>query len=417
MWYTLAIMSTLHLHEKLASLVRVGAAISSIRDLDDLLERILQEAMEFSGADGATLYLKRHEFLDFHIALNKTLEKRLGKGGMSIIYERFSVPISASSMAGYCALTGKILNFPDMQSLPEGTGFRHNRDFDQKANYDTHSMLTVPMHDRVGLCVGVLQLVNATENDRIVPFDSDAEMLIQAFASQAGVSIVNAQLDQELNRAHQETLFRLSTAAEYRDKETSNHIKRMSHYSRIIAREYGLPKDEVATIYASSPMHDVGKIGIPDHILQKPGALDAEERTIMETHAIIGAHILKESNVSVVRQAAIVALTHHEKFDGTGYPRKMKGRNIPIEGRIVALADVFDALSSKRCYKDPWPEAKVLALLTEQKGKHFDPEMVDCLFKCMEEVRHIQNQYMDSDEDFDKFRNIKMLKVPSLFDA
>lgn len=410
-------MSTFHLHEKLASLVRVGAAISSIRDLDDLLERILQESMDFSGADGATLYLKRNDCLDFHIALNRTLEKRLGKGGLSILYERFSVPISTSSMAGYCALTGKILNFPDMQDLPEGTGFSHNRGFDQKANYDTHSMLTVPMHDRLGQCVGVLQLVNAIDNDRVVPFDSEAEMLIQAFASQAGVSIVNAHLDQELNRAHQETLFRLSTAAEYRDKETSNHIKRMSHYSRLVAKEYGLPKEDVLSLYASSPMHDVGKIGIPDHILQKPGALDAEERTIMESHAIIGAHILKDSNVSVVRQAAIVALTHHEKFDGTGYPRKIKGRNIPMVGRIVALADVFDALSSKRCYKEPWPEDRVLSFLTDQKGKHFDPEMVDCLLNCMGDVRQIQTQYMDSDEDFDKFRNIKMLKVPSLFDA
>jgi len=409
-------MSSVHLHEKLAALVRVGAAISSIRDLDDLLERILLEAMDFSGADGATLYLKRGDFLDFHIALNRTLEKRLGKGGMSIIYERFSVPISTSSMAGYCALTGKILNFPDMQDLPPGTLFRHNSDFDKKANYDTHSMLTVPMHDRMGQCVGVLQLVNAMEDDRVIPFDSDAEMLIQAFASQAGVSVVNAQLDQELNKAHQETLFRLSTAAEYRDKETSNHIKRMSHYSRIIAKEYGLPKEDVLSIYASSPMHDVGKIGIPDHILQKPGALDPEERAVMETHAIIGAHILKDSNVPVVRQAAIVALTHHEKFDGTGYPRKMKGRNIPLVGRIVALADVFDALSSRRCYKEPWPEEKVLALLTDQKGKHFDPEMVDCLLNSMAEVRNIQAQFMDSDEDFDKFRNIKMLKVPTLFE-
>ena len=407
-------MSSVHLHEKLAALVRVGAAISSIRDLDDLLERILNEAMDFSGADGATLYLKRGDFLDFHIALNRTLEKRLGKGGMSIIYERFSMPISTSSMAGYCALTGKILNFPDMQDLPPGTLFRHNGDFDRKAGYDTHSMLTVPMHDRMGQCVGVLQLVNAMEGERIIPLDSDAEMLIQSFASQAGVSVVNAQLDQELNKAHQETLFRLSTAAEYRDKETSNHIKRMSHYSRIIAKEYGLPKEDVLSIYASSPMHDVGKIGIPDHILQKPGALDLEERAVMETHAIIGAHILKDSNVPVVRQAAIVALTHHEKFDGTGYPRKLKGRNIPLVGRIVALADVFDTLSSRRCYKEPWPEEKVLSFLTDQKGRHFDPEMVDCLLKCMDEVRNIQAQLMDSDEDFDKFRNIKLLKVPTL---
>ncbi|HQF54482.1 MAG TPA: GAF domain-containing protein [Fibrobacteria bacterium] len=410
-------MSQAPLHEKLAALVRVGAAISSIRDPDDLLEQILQEAMDFSGADGATLYLKRGDFLDFHIALNKSLERRLGKGGMSILYEKFSIPISTNSMAGYCALSGKPLNMPDMQDLPAGTQFRHNRDFDEKAGYDTHSVLTVPMQDRMGQCVGVIQLVNAMDEGKIIPFDSDTEMLMQAFSSQAGVSIVNAQLDEELSKAHQETLFRLSTAAEYRDKETSNHIKRMSHYSRIIAKEYGLPKDDVMSIYASSPMHDVGKIGIPDHILQKPGLLDPEERALMETHAIIGAHILKDSNVAVVRQAAVVALTHHEKFDGTGYPRKLKGRNIPLVGRICALADVFDALSSKRCYKEPWSEDKVMTFLQTQKGKHFDPEMVDCLLKCMTEVRDIQVRHMDTDEDFDKFRNIRLLKVPTLNDA
>ena len=405
------------MHEKLAALVRVGAAISSIRDMDDLFERILQEAMDFSGADGATLYLKRGDFLDFHIAMNKTLEQRIGKGGMAILYERYSIPISTNSMAGYCALTGRPLNIRDMQDLPPGTQFRHNKEFDLKAGYDTHSVLTVPMHDRMGQCVGVFQLVNAMDEGRIIPFDENAEMLMQAFAAQAGVSIVNAQLDAELSKAHQETLFRLSTAAEYRDKETSNHIKRMSHYCRLIAKEYGLPKDDVMSIYASSPMHDVGKIGIPDHILQKPGLLDPEERAIMETHAIIGAHILKDSNVPVVQQAAVVALTHHEKFDGTGYPRKLKGRNIPLVGRICALADVFDALSSKRCYKDPWPEEKVMEFLYEQKGKHFDPEMVDCLLNCMTEVRDIQVRHMDTDEDFDKFRNIRLLKVPTLSDT
>lgn len=402
------------LQNKLESLVRVGVALSSVRDLDELLERILDEAMALSAADGASLYLRRGDELEFHIAHNRSLEARLGRTGMSMFYERFTVPISRNSMAGYCALTGKILNFPDVQALPPDSGFQYNPSFDKRAGYFTHSMMTVPMSDRAGQCVGVLQLVNSMENGRVVAFGPMSEMLVQAFAAQAGVALMNAELDANLKKAHQETLFRLSSAAEYRDKETSNHIKRMSHFSRILAREAGLSRDAVDMIFSSSPMHDVGKIGIPDSILQKPGLLTPEERVIMESHAVIGAHILKDSEVPVVRQAAVVALTHHEKWDGTGYPRGLAGERIPLEGRIVALADVYDALSSRRCYKEPWSEDKVTAFLTEQRGKHFDPRLVDLFLGAIDEIRQIQALYQDSEAELEKLTDFSKIPVPEL---
>ncbi|MEN9355805.1 MAG: hypothetical protein RL318_3130, partial [Fibrobacterota bacterium] len=224
----------------------------------------------------------------------------------------------------------------------------------------------------------------------------------------------NALLNEELRKSHQETLFRLSTAAEYRDKETSNHIKRMSHYCRLIAQKIGLSHDAVEMVFCSSPMHDVGKIGIPDHILHKPGLLTPDERKIMEAHAVIGAHILKDSTIPVVKQAAMVALVHHEKFDGTGYPRGLQGEAIPLEGRIVALADVFDALSSRRCYKEPWSLEKVIEFLLDQKGKHFDPRLVDALLDCLPEVKEIQAKYQDSQEDFEKFSDLSSLPIPEL---
>jgi putative two-component system response regulator len=167
-------------------------------------------------------------------------------------------------------------------------------------------------------------------------------------------------------------------------------------------------------IFCSSPMHDVGKIGIPDRILHKPGMLDPQERKTMEAHAVIGAHILKDSAIPVVHQAAVVALTHHEKFDGTGYPRGLKGEEIPLEGRIVALADVFDALSSRRCYKEPWPLEKVVAFLQEQKGSHFDPRLVDAFLECMDEVAVIRTQFEDGQEDFEKFSDLAALPIPEL---
>jgi len=407
-------MSGPDLQSKLESLVRVGVALSSVRNLDQLLERILDEAMDLSSADGASLYLRRGEELEFHIARNRSLEARLGQSGMSLFYEKFTMPISRQSMAGYCALTGKTLNFPDVQALPPGSGFQYNPAFDKRAGYFTHSMLTVPMSDRSGQCVGVLQLINSMENGRITAFSPTSEMLVQAFAAQAGVALVNAQLDADLKKAHQETLFRLSSAAEYRDKETSNHIKRMSHFSRILAREAGLSRDAVDMIFSSSPMHDVGKIGIPDHILQKPGLLTPDERVIMESHVVIGTHILKDSDVPVVRQAAIVALTHHEKWDGTGYPRRIAGEQIPLEGRIVALADVYDALSSRRCYKEPWSEERVVTFLQEQKGKHFDPNLVDLFLGAMEEIRQIQSLYQDTESDLEKLTDFSKIPIPEL---
>ncbi|MBK9575569.1 MAG: GAF domain-containing protein [Fibrobacteres bacterium] len=406
-WYDLTSMRGLPLHEKLAGLVRIGIALYSVRELDELLEMIVEEAMDICGADGGTLYLVRDSMLEFHITRNRSLEKEIGRERMLDFFERLVIPISTSSMAGTCALTGKAMNIPDLYSLPSDFPFRHNPELDRRTGYKSVSQLTVPMHGRTGGCVGVLQILNSLDAEgKPVPFAPDDEMLLSAFAAQAGVSIQNAQLDEKLRRSHQETLFRLSGAAEYRDKETSNHIRRMSHYARIIATGMGLSRLEVANIHHSAPMHDVGKLGIPDRILHKPGPLTPEERTIMESHCLIGARILEGSDVPVVHQASVLALTHHEKWDGTGYPQKLSGRRIPLEGRIAAVADVFDALASRRCYKEAWPEDKVLEYLVEQKGKHFDPDLVDCFLQNMDEVRRIQALHLDTDEDFQRIETL-----------
>ena len=388
------------LHEKLAGLVRTGIALNSVRDIHALLELVVDEAMQLCSADGGTLYLAHDGTLEFLITRNRTLEARIGRDGVDNLFQKFSLPISEGSMAGFCALTGQSLNFPDMYHLPEGTRFSHNKALDRRTGYDTRSQMTIPMHDRQGQCVGVLQMVNAMGDGGPVPFDGEDEMLMTAFASQAGISIQNAQLDERLRKSHQETLFRLSSAAEYRDRETSNHIKRMSHYTRLLAIRIGLSPAKVDDLFHASPMHDVGKLGIPDRILHKPGALDPEERRIMESHPLIGSRILEGSDVPVVQLASTVALTHHEKWDGTGYPRGLSGHAIPLEGRIVALADVLDALSSRRCYKAAWPEDKVVGFLREQKGKHFDPELLEILLQSMPSVREIMAQYQDTDEDF-----------------
>jgi len=402
------------LQARLEALVEMGVMLSSIENLDELLAKTVEAAMSLTDADGASLYLRKGEMLEFHISRNHTLESRHGLQAMAELFERFEIPVDKDSMAGWCAQTGMILNIPDVQALPEDGPFRYNRAFDLRNSYSSRSMLAAPLLDRHNEAVGVIQLWNATTGGMVGPFGDIPEKLIKGFASQAGVALANALLNEELRKSHQETLFRLSSAAEYRDKETSNHIKRMSHYSRLIAQRIGLPSEQVEMIWCSSPMHDVGKIGIPDHILHKPGMLDPQERRTMEAHAVIGANILKDSTIPVVRQAALVALTHHEKYDGTGYPQGLAGEAIPLEGRIVALADVFDALSSRRCYKEPWPLEKVVEFLRDQKGKHFDPRLVDAFLECLPEVAAIQKTYEDNTEDFEKFSDLSSLPIPEL---
>lgn len=204
---------------------------------------------------------------------------------------------------------------------------------------------------------------------------------------------------QQLQNASLEVIWRLTAASEYRDNETGAHIKRMSHYSAAIAIEMGLREKTVETILYSAPMHDIGKIGIPDGILLKAGMLNDEEWRIMKGHTIIGANILKGSKIGFVRMGAMIALTHHEKWDGSGYPNGLKGRQIPLAGRIVALADVFDALTSKRTYKEPFSVQESNRIIEEGRGKHFDPDVVDAFFAIQNEILHIKKQFADQSHD------------------
>jgi putative two-component system response regulator len=397
--------------EEFEQLLNVGIALSSVHDLEKLLDTILLEARRLTQADAGTLYLVKEDRLIFRVSQCQSLSDRLGEARMRQMYQSFELPVSRESIAGYSALTKKVLNIPDVRAIPPEFPYHYNPSWDRKADYASHSMMVVPMLNREEQIVGVLQLINALSGERVVPFRREHEKLASSLASQAAVSIENAELTEDLKQAHLDTIFRLGVAAEYRDKETANHIKRMSHYSALIARGLGWADDAVEGILWSSLMHDVGKLGIPDSILQKPGRLTAEERKIMEYHTAIGGSILKGSKAPVLFKSRIVALTHHEKYDGTGYPRGLKGEKIPLEGRVTLVADVFDALSSKRVYKEAMTESEVLRILEEGKGTHFDPDVLDVFFGRLEEVREIKGRYSDREEDFDKFRNLDDLEI------
>jgi putative two-component system response regulator len=193
-----------------------------------------------------------------------------------------------------------------------------------------------------------------------------------------------------------EIVQRLGLAAEYKDNETGLHVIRMSHFSRILGIAAGMSEVEADDLLHAAPMHDVGKIGIPDRILQKPGPLDPDEWKIMQSHVTIGAEIIGEHDGGMLHLAQQIALTHHEKYDGSGYPRGLRGDEIPLVGRIVAIADVFDALTSKRPYKKAWTEQEALDFLREQKGRHFDPALVDLFMEQMPAVRAIQQRWAEA---------------------
>ena len=199
----------------------------------------------------------------------------------------------------------------------------------------------------------------------------------------------------ELNQTRLEVIRRLGRAAEYKDNETGLHVIRMSHYSRIIAEGMGYSDDYCDTLLNAAPMHDIGKIGIPDRVLLKPGRLDDEEWAIMHKHPEMGARIIGEHSNELLAMAAVVALGHHEKWDGSGYPGKLVAEDIPIEARFVAIADVFDALTTERPYKKAWEVEKAVSLIQENAGGHFDPTMVPVFIERLDDVLAIKKAYAE----------------------
>lgn len=206
------------------------------------------------------------------------------------------------------------------------------------------------------------------------------------------LSLVGAD---ELQKTRLQIIQCLGRAAEYRDNETGLHVIRMSHYARILALAAGFSERYAEKLFNAAPMHDIGKIGTPDAILLKPGKLDQPEWTLMQQHVLMGAEILGEHDSPLLQMARTIALHHHEKYDGSGYPYQIAGEAIPIEARIVAIADVFDALTSIRPYKKAWTVEDAIALLQQEKGKHFDPELVDLFIAQLPEILEIKTRYAE----------------------
>lgn len=202
-------------------------------------------------------------------------------------------------------------------------------------------------------------------------------------------------LGKEIEETQREVIFTMGAIGESRSKETGNHVKRVAKYSKLLALYYGLNEKDAEMLQQASPMHDIGKVAIPDLVLNKPGPFTNDERIIMDTHVIIGYEMLKHSSRPLLKCAATIAYEHHEKYNGKGYPRALRGEQIHIYGRITALADVFDALGSDRCYKKAWSDDRIFTLFKEERGEHFDPKLVDIFFEHLDEFLDIRESLRD----------------------
>ncbi|MEC5163751.1 MULTISPECIES: response regulator [unclassified Janthinobacterium] len=236
--------------------------------------------------------------------------------------------------------------------------------------------------------------------DEVIGFDAGA---VDYITKPVSPPIVRARVRTHLSLVHVDELKqsrlaivqRLGLAAEYKDNETGLHVIRMSHYARLLGVAAGMDQDEADDLLHAAPMHDVGKIGIPDSILQKPGRLDAAEWTVMQTHATIGGDIIGEHAGGMLALARVIALTHHEKWDGSGYPKGLAGEAIPLAGRIVAIADVFDALTSARPYKEAWSVEAAVDFLLEQRGRHFDAALVELFLAQLPAIVAIKERWAE----------------------
>jgi len=380
------------LEEQLVQLNRIGIALSSERNLNKLLDMILHQTRRFTGAEGGSLYIIERKGLKFILAQNDALEiKEDARSAPASPFRDQWVDLTGNSLAGYVALTGQVVNLEDAYHIPADRHYHFNPEFDKKYNYRTRSMLVVPMMMLDNHILGVLQLINARDSKgQITTFDPKYEELAMSLASQAAVAIRNVRLTEELKQAHFDLILRLSMAAECKDEDTADHLRRMAHYSVILGEEMGFSPEQADLLRYAALMHDIGKLAIPEAILKKAGKLTPEEYEQIKLHTVYGARILGASEIPVLVMSATIALTHHEKHDGTGYPRGLKGEQIPMEGRITALADVVDALVSARCYRGAMSLDECLARIREGRGTHFHPDIVDAFFRRLNDIMTFQ---------------------------
>ncbi len=380
-----------------------------IRDLNTLLDSLLYETRALTGADAGSIFLVGGKKLLFSYVQNDSLFKSDFLSN-KYIYTNNEIDIDERSIAGYVAFTGKPLLIDDAYAIDTTYPFSFNPYFDQISSYRTVSMLIVPIRTSKNDMVGVLELINRRgAAGSPVPFTEDQKFYITQFAFYAGIAIERALLLRDV-------VFKMVRTTELRDpEETQPHVSRVGSYAVELyqkwAEKHAVPREEVSNfkdiLKISSMLHDIGKVGVSDAILKKRQDLTREEYEAVKFHTVYGAQFFDNPTSEWDTLAYEVALNHHERWDGTGYPGVLKdihdkalkfgpgkkGTSIPLSARIVTLADVYDALICKRAYKDAWEEDRVLFYIKEQSGRQFDPELVSLFFEIYDIIRAIREKW------------------------
>ena len=366
------------------------AEVSSLQNYDDILQVLAKMGRSLTSADRCSIWVVSDD--------KKSIWTKVAQG-----IDRIEMPIN-TGIVGDAIVNGHRILIDDVYEDD-----RFNKEIDQKSGYKTKAMMVIPMYDYDDNIIGAFQVINHQgETEKFDKRDMERLTLASTYAAE---TIVSAKLAMEIEATQKEVVFTMGSIAESRSKETGNHVKRVAEYSKLIALAYGLNEDEAELLKQASPMHDIGKVAIPDSILNKPGRFDENERFIMNTHAELGYKMIKDSQRPLLKAASIVAYQHHEKWDGTGYPQGLAGEEIHIYGRITALADVFDALGSDRVYKKAWSDERIFKLFKEERGKHFDPKLVDIFFQHIQEIKAIREEFSDTYVDKEGEKPTHHIKV------
>ena len=405
--------------ERIAEVAALGAKLGRAQDLDEVMDQSLRLARSFTDSDAGSIWMCEPDGLRLVYTQNDTLESKLAPGERLPLAD-VRVPRDTNSIAGYVAVTGKPIRIEDVHALDPSLPYHFRGDFDRKIGYTTRSMLVAPLRDARDEVVGVLQLINARGRGKMpretAIFTAADEAAVELFAGMASLALERAKLVRGV-------IMRTIATAEMRDPtETGAHVQRVAECSvamydrwaaihKVDDAERVRKRDELRI---AAMLHDVGKVAIPDRILKKPGKLDDEEYRHMQTHSILGGRLFLEAATPYDEAARDVAIHHHEKWDGTGYPGRvdlsslaglgveitsnpklvpLRGEEIPLFARIVAVADVYDALTSKRAYKEPWTAEQVSDLLRKESGHHFDPELVDIALELQGYFRSVRERF------------------------
>jgi len=353
------------------------AKITSERNLNAVLVHMADMGRELILSDRCTVWLIDEG--------NRQLYTTVAHG-----VDEIRIPYG-TGLVGSSIASGEPIIIEDAYRDP-----RHNSESDRKTGYRTKAIITVPFRNNDGDMIGAYQAINKlTEDGRFTSRDLE---LLSLAASYAGKSLESVMLHQEIVDTQREIIAKMGEVGEIRSQETANHVKRVAEYSYLLAVELGLSSTEAELLRTASPMHDIGKVAIPDAILNKPGKLTHEEYETVKSHTDIGYRLLRGSKRQLLRAAAIVAEQHHEKWDGSGYPAGRKGEEIHIFGRITAVADVFDALSAERVYKKAWSIERIKSFFREERGRHFDPNVVDAFFLRLPKLLEIRERLSDHEE-------------------